>query len=112
MNVRERHVLSLSDNVPICCYDFSRNGTGFVNSENHALSNMNPVVSASNAKIERISSGTTEQSPSPQDLVKPSQNSSQENIVEKETNSSASGENSQSGGSRDKLNSDSHETEM
>jgi hypothetical protein len=39
-------------------------------------------------------------------------NSSPGNQVEEETRNCASGENSQSGGSRDKLNSDSHETDV
>jgi hypothetical protein len=79
--------------------------------ESHALSNINHAVSASTVNMSKTNSENTQQSPSSQD-VKCSENSGPGNQVEEETRNCASGENSQSGGSRDKLNSDSHETDV
>ena len=92
---------------------FYRKNAGSINNEDHNLSSINTAVSASNAKISEMNNSDTKAHPSSSlDLEKPSQNSSNENLVEEKTEMSRNEENSQSSDSGGRLNSVSNVSQM
>jgi hypothetical protein len=84
---------------------FKRKNTGSINGKNHALSNTNYAVSASNVN----GSDTAGPSSSYHDSVKESQNPSKKSVIEE---NSENWGNPQFGGIDVRLNSVSHQTKM